>query len=349
MNDSKNNSNNLLPVQRILFGSPGTGKSHRIHDKNTGLLKDYQDEDKFKTVFHPEYKYGDFMGRLMPMTYGSDIRYTYQPGHFMRALAKAYKNYVGAGDQSEPAKVALVVDEINRGNSSAIFGTVFQLLDRGKDGWSSYDLDLSDIEKDCLIKLMGFKPQYDSAMNVLGYEGFSGVSVPSEETLLLNNNKIRIPPNLSILATMNTSDESIYYMDSAFKRRWDWEFVPVDGSREVITDDAFKEEKDWISFCSQLNQFIKENSRHIRKVEDKLIGNFFLKEPYTIDKVQSKLMFFLWDSVFSHDKKPIEELLNLSKEPEKNVDLVTFGDFANEVKDFIKGIKNIDQTSSQND
>ena len=137
-----------------------------------------------------------------------------------------------------------------------------------------------------------------------------------------------------------------YYMDSAFKRRWDWEFVPVDG--KLVTPPGDIDFKfDWKAFVGQLNAFIKSNSKHIRKVEDKLIGHYFLKAPYTYDKVQSKLMFFLWDSVFSHSKAPLTVFLNnyLKKNQKESVELITFGDFANEVKDFVNAINDFGSVS----
>lgn len=322
--------------QRILFGSPGTGKSHKVHNE---YLQEVDAENVFKTVFHPEYKYGDFMGRLMPLTVGGSVRYEYQAGHFMKALAKAYINLIKAGDKAENVKkVALVIDEINRGNSAAIFGTAFQLLDREKSGWSTYQLDISDLEKEALLSEMGYKP--DPYNVVEGRPVFKDKQEITFEGLgddiLKDNNKIRIPPNLSIFATMNTSDESIYYMDSAFKRRWDWEFVPVDGQLNTPKGEL---DKEWQKFVNNLNTFIKDNSKHIRKVEDKLIGHYFIKAPYTYEKIQSKLMFFLWDSVFSQDKKPLQELLkdDEGKEPE----LITFGDFANQVKTFVSKIETL--------
>lgn len=122
-----------LPIQKILFGSPGTGKSHRvnyeiiIHDLR--IDESLYPENVIRTVFHPEYTYGDFMGKLMPITKSSNVEYNFYEGHFLKALAQAYRNILSQKDGEEPKNVALVIDEINRGNSSAIFGTTFQLLD----------------------------------------------------------------------------------------------------------------------------------------------------------------------------------------------------------------------------
>jgi 5-methylcytosine-specific restriction endonuclease McrBC GTP-binding regulatory subunit McrB len=157
------------------------------------------------------------------------------------------------------------------------------------------------------------------------------------------NRTIKIPPNLSILASMNTSDSSIYYMDSAFKRRWEWEFIDVElnsvssGENKI----AFNTENEWKTFVSKLNEFIKSNHKFIRGIEDKQIGYYFIKfdeyEKIQKSSVKNKLMFFLWDSVFNRDKKPLVKLLfdeNSKKE------LITFGDFVREVDLFITKINN---------
>jgi len=138
---SNETNSTIQYVQKILFGSPGTGKSYRIADGEDSIANELginnKEENIFRTVFHPEYKYGDFMGKLLPHTNESGfITYKFYSGIFLKALAKAYKNILDGGNSS----VLLVIDEINRGNSAAIFGTVFQLLDRDDDGWSSYNV-----------------------------------------------------------------------------------------------------------------------------------------------------------------------------------------------------------------
>lgn len=178
------------PIQTILFGSPGTGKSFRIiNEILPNLLKideKQNPENVIKTVFHPEYTYGDFMGKLVPITKGKNVQYKFHEGHFLRALAQAYKNILSCYDDPTKNKeyknwekqqqikaiqiarqkackkadnVALIIDEINRGNSSAIFGTVFQLLDRDDhkldEGWSSYNINITEIELLTILRLIG--------------------------------------------------------------------------------------------------------------------------------------------------------------------------------------------------
>lgn len=343
-----------LHIQKIIFGSPGTGKSYLIDSHiipyELSIDKDSSPQNIIKTVFHPEYTHGDFLGKLLPITKkDGKVEYNFYEGHFLRALAQAYKNlmkiYDGSGKRVEGAvadNVVLVIDEINRGNSSSIFGSVFQLLDRDDQGWSSYSINLQGMVFDKFLEMLGVKVITSDSV-VQGYN----VPLGAKSELVFFQNKIKdlfldfesktikLPFNLSILSTMNTSDNSIYYMDSAFKRRWDWLFVDIDSSRVEQEGEAFSSEAEWFVFVQKINLFIKKNHKYIRGIEDKQIGNFFIKPFNGIvykKSIQSKLMFFLWDSVFSRDKKPLQELLYpVSQE----MQLITFGDFAKEVDEFI--------------
>lgn len=330
--------------QKILFGSPGTGKSYQI-DKHIIPYELLIDVEKMpanviKTVFHPEYTYGDFVGKLMPITVGGNVQYKFYEGHFLKALSQAYKNIIAAQENdSEIEKVALVIDEINRGNSAAIFGTIFQLLDRNPDGWSSYEVSVNEIIFNKLLDSIGIEMEKSGTFK---YEKLSHDPKELQDKLkFLNCNfesrTIKIPPNLSILASMNTSDSSIYYMDSAFKRRWEWEFIDVDPDNTVSAEGvAFSNRDEWKTFIGKLNTFIKSNHKSIRGIEDKQIGHFFITDD-VIQKssVQNKLMFFLWDSVFNRDKKP---LITLLFGDDKENELITFGDFAKLVQLFIDKI-----------
>ncbi|BAQ66988.1 restriction endonuclease [Geminocystis sp. NIES-3709] len=354
------------PIQKILFGCPGTGKSYRISNNDDGGIAqkdldiDNNSDNIIKTVFHPEYTYGDFMGKLVPITNeAGKVEYNFYGGHFLRALIKAYKNMIEAHYRLKTESydnVLLVIDEINRGNSSAIFGTVFQLLDRETEdnplkslkGWSSYPINLTEIEFNYFQKAIGIKEDTtgkDGNKYSLGkFIQEKSFAEFQEEIKFFNLNiesmGIRIPPNLSIIATMNTSDNSIYFMDNAFKRRWDWEYVDWDDdfakiipSAKYGKDGDLKWDNEWKKLVKNLNTFIKQNANSIRggKIEDMQIGYYFIKDDFvSAEKIRNKLMFFIWDSIFNRDKTPLQKLLKVDKK-----DLVTFGDFIKQHNEFV--------------
>ena len=346
MSDDQDKKNH--PIQKIYFGSPGTGKSHKVKGET-------KDGITINAVFHPEYTYGDFMGKLLPHTQDGKVSYNYYPGHFMQALAAAYKEIFKHTDNT-PEQVYLVIDEINRGNSAAIFGTVFQLLDRDNDGWSSYAIDISDMEKYAIFEAMGYLRSvtngvcdYKRDASSSNFDGKIKTSENGQYKTIIANGKILLPPNLNIIGTMNTSDESIYYMDSAFKRRWGWEYIPVDNGKDdpelnkAVIEMKVKEngndvEKSiqWVGFVNNLNEFLCNQHNHIRKVEDKQIGYYFIKAEdgkIPVDQIKNKLMFFLWDSVFARSKKPLEDLPEFTDKK-----LITFGDFCDQYETFITKI-----------
>lgn len=349
-------SEQVKPIQKILFGSPGTGKSYQVREIAKNKLNIPFDEDTktlrntIKTVFHPEYTYADFMGKLLPLTQNGSIIYKFYPGHFLRILGMAYKALIDGSDEN----FLLVIDELNRGNAAAIFGTVFQLLDRESDGWSSYEVDISDMELFGLLEIMGLKPIIGSDGSIdINADGMkpsyqkyfedtasklNGTNESSKRVCsLLKYRQIKIPKNLSIIATINTSDESIYYLDSAFKRRWDWEYIDYKSMSTDCEKVAFVsnnlEKTDhymkslWVAYVVGINEFIKSNYQSIRRIEDKQIGFWFIKRvnnTVDIQQVKDKLMFYLWDSVFARDKKPLENLLSTE---DKKVKLTQYSDF----------------------
>ena len=359
-------SEQVKPIQKILFGSPGTGKSYKVGEIAKSDLRIHFDKDTktlrntIKTVFHPEYTYADFMGKLLPLTQNGSIIYKFYPGHFLRILGMAYKALIDGSDEN----FLLVIDELNRGNAAAIFGTVFQLLDRESDGWSSYEVIISDMELFGLLKEMHFNPVIqdenflikpnltksntstlddffeNQAIDALKKGNFYGARVFN----LLRNRRINIPSNLSIIATINTSDESIYYLDSAFKRRWDWEYVrspsetfhgypsELENVKLIVNNE---EKQLWINYIIGINKFIKSNYQSIRRIEDKQIGWWFIKpenELVELQQVKDKLMFYLWDSVFVRDKKPLENFLTTK---DRTIKLIQYSDFLDLTENFI--------------
>jgi 5-methylcytosine-specific restriction protein B len=374
-----------MPIQKVFFGSPGTGKSHLIdNDVIPNSLSIANKSNIIKTVFHPEYTYGEFMGKLLPISKKvkkeKKVEYNYYAGHFMKALARAYRNIIDTyideeGNIQETEhkaadNVVLVIDEINRGNSASIFGTVFQLLDREKSGWSSYGITISDLEYEQLIHEIGFenKSNYNDSdeqlENNFKYNQHTGLTAKKRDILFeklystlnlsrgyttengglvnLKERVIHLPFNLSILASMNTSDNSVYFMDNAFKRRWDWEFVNTEdgGSHPAIAERTIvlydKDKYGWKHFVNKLNAFICSNYKIVRKIEDKQIGYFFINEEVINEEhIKNKLMFFLWDSVFGNNKKPLVDLIGAEES-----EIVTFGQFTKK-ENVLKFVKNI--------
>ena len=356
------------PIQKILFGSPGTGKSHKVLEiaKNELSIKEKKQLTNIvKTVFHPEYTHADFMGKLLPLTQNNSVIYKFYPGHFLRVLGMAYKSLID--DTKE--NFLLVIDELNRGNAAAIFGNAFQLLDRDDDGWSNYEVDISEMELVGLFNLMGLKPINQNGVIKITenksdrtYEDFCqekaekfkiGNNTNGSQTYsLLKQCKIKIPPNLSIIATINTSDESIYYLDSAFKRRWDWQYIDSPSANSINSSEEVPEElRDifltnegeewckWYRYIIGINEFIKSNSQTIRRIEDKQVGWWFIKPKdgkVELKQVKDKLMFYLWDSVFARDKKPLEDLL--SNNSQNRVKLILYSDFLNLTEKFLEEI-----------
>lgn len=341
------------PIQKIIFGSPGIGKSQRISQ----IAQQYLDIkiipnlillNTVKTVFHPEYTYSDFMGKLLPLSDGNHIIYKYYAGHFLQALGMAYKGLI----EERRENYLLVIDELNRGNASAIFGSIFQLLDRNTLGWSTYDINISEMELLGLLTAMGYPAKIasgDIQVNKLPLDMFFQHNVKASDDYisqlidLLERHKIKIPPNLSIIATINTSDESIYYLDSAFKRRWDWEYIDAPNEVNLLltcvpyelrrTTLAIGTDKSltWYRCIIGINKFIKSHHQNIRRIEDKQIGWWFIQpknNQVTLEQVECKLMFYLWDSVFTRNKQLLANFLEKDLK-KRNVNLVTFADFLN--------------------
>lgn len=261
----------------IYYGSPGTGKSHRADIETNG--KDVQ-----KVTFHPDYDYHSFVGGYKPTMDGDKIAYKFVPQIFTKIYVDAWKNLV-LDEETKP--FYLQIEEINRGNCAEIFGDLFQLLDRDKDGFSKYEVTAEE----------------ELCKYLLSEKGFGG-NHPG-----IANGKLRFPNNLKIIATMNTSDQSLFPMDSAFKRRWDWIYVPIDTdckysdfTIQLDNGKAFE----WLSFLKVINEEIFE----ITKSQDKQIGNWFI-DAQNSGKVVSestfvnKVIFYLWNDVFKDEENTI--------------------------------------------
>ena len=218
----------------IYFGAPGTGKSFNLNRDKDILLKNH--EDNFERVtFHPDYSYANFVGTYKPVPENNTITYKYVPGPFMRVLKKASDN------PSVP--FLLIIEEINRANVAAVFGDVFQLLDR-QDNESMYPIDATEDMK-----------------------------------TYLNQDKIKIPQNMFIWATMNSADQGVFPMDTAFKRRWDFRYFSINNNDELIGD-TFVRIGNFSLNWNALRKAINNQLLSYKLNEDKLIGPFFAFNEY---------------------------------------------------------------------
>lgn len=256
MSNNKEQNKGVDFRQIIFFGTPGSGKSHKVNELIKGK--------KFhRTTFHPDSDYASFVGCYKPTMKDGEISYSFSPQVFTEAYVDAWKN--------PEEEVYLVIEEINRGNCAQIFGDLFQLLDRNSDGYSDYRIKADSDLRDYLYSQLG-------KVN----EG-------------IKNGELCLPPNLRIFATMNTSDQSLFPMDSAFKRRWDWEYIPVDYN-EIRSDFVItigEEKYHWLEFLKIVNERIRKATDS----EDKQMGNFFIKTNVSEDEFKSKVMFYLWNEV----------------------------------------------------
>lgn len=281
--------------QKIIFGAPGTGKSFKIDDPEKGYgLKDVDDGRKYRTTFHPDYDYAQFVGAYKPKKEGEKITYSFVPQVFAKAYVNAWTMFIDTGYKSTSEnQVYLAIEEINRGNCAQIFGDIFQLLDRDSKGFSQYSIDA-----DCdFAKWL----KEESVLKDVWLDYIDKVG----------ESKLKLPPNLNILATMNTSDQSLFPMDSAFKRRFDWEYVPIkyakdDECGDDWDADEFKivvgiSEYKWLDFLKKVNTDIDDATHS----EDKQMGEFFIKpkdgKKILFEDFRSKVLFYLWDSVYKDE------------------------------------------------
>lgn len=271
----------MVEHQLILFGPPGTSKSHRARTEKARILG--ENTQIVPVAFHPDYSYGEFVARLMPRTRGNQIEYSVHAGPFLQALALSYSYQLQAHDGGDVRNVVLLVDEINRGNCAEIFGDVFQLLDRDDEGWSSYSIRASDLILDALNAELE---------RVLGHESpFPELNQRLTDTL--KQRELCLPPNLIMIGTMNTSDESVYFMDSAFKRRWHFEFCAEEFNDQVPTSQRnalmpAAQHLTWETFVTALNQFIRDRCTAPR-LDDKLVGPWFIKARRESDKTLAEV------------------------------------------------------------
>lgn len=254
----------VTTLQKIYYGCPGTGKSHEVKEMTEGLdgEKTIKFEDGttnvFRTTFHPDYDYSTFVGCYKPVKENGVLDYKFVPQVFTNAYVTAKKH--------PDTPIYLIIEEINRGNCAQIFGDLFQLLDRD-NGVSKF---LIDAEED-LMKYLRDDARLDDYI------------------------KIALPANFNILATMNTSDQSLFPMDSAFKRRWEMKYIKIDYDKPEanFTFNVGGQDYHWLDYLPCINDKITLATDS----EDKQMGEFFIRSNMTATEFKNKVMFYLWNDV----------------------------------------------------
>lgn len=274
----------------IYFGAPGTGKSHNLNER----VKKEFDEDKVRRVtFYPDYTYAQFVGSYKPysdLSKGNEISYRYVTGAFMDTYLAAITH--------PNEKYVLIIEELNRANPAAVFGNIFQLLDRDSSGNSKYSVATSTEMADCINEYLSnltedevdaIESYYDPDLD---FEGFSETS----------SSQLSIPDNMYIWATMNSADQGVYPMDTAFKRRWDFKYLGVDEGEDVVADAIVPiGEKGKSASWNELRKAINKKLLDAKVNEDKLIGPFFiaptvLRDPAKFNDVfKSKVLLYLYE------------------------------------------------------
>jgi hypothetical protein len=321
----------FTPSQIIYYGAPGTGKSHTIKEKEAAGLH------CIRTTFHPDSDYATFVGCYKPHRdrESGNLTYEFVEQAFLETYRQAWQN-----PQQE---IALVIEEINRGNCAQIFGDIFQLLDRDDDGWSTYpikaDTDICDHLTDLAI------PGYPETMAKRYGDDKTGYGF------------MAIPPNMSLLATMNTSDQSLFPIDSAFKRRWDWTYMKIKNHPEENYKIKLSDkEYDWWEFIQRINEIIAS----MTSSADKQLGYFFCKAAgdgtISPETFVSKVIFYLWNDVFKDYGFEDASLFRYKNDKDEMKDL-TFPDFYDEagekvnetrLKDFLDKVLNWKKEDNNN-
>ena len=360
----------FIPRQIIYYGAPGTGKSHTIKkEEDVGKIT------CIRTTFHPDSDYATFVGCYKPHKINGtkDLTYEFVEQAFLEAYKQAWMN--------PKEEIALVIEEINRGNCAQVFGDIFQLLDRSDDGWSTYpikaDTDIAEHLEELHI------PGYAATMNQrFGLDKEGNDRYPNRNWFGF----MALPPNMSILATMNTSDQSLFPIDSAFKRRWDWKYIKIkpgknengekldwniqieDANGEPVKIIGESTKLPWWEFIQKVNVIIAS----MTSSADKQLGYFFCKPSkkanetdekptiITADTLVGKVIFYLWNDVFKDYGFEDASLFTYQKEVEgKNMERdLAFADFYDEegekvnterLVDFLQRVMNWQNNKSENE
>ena len=270
----------LSPSNVLLYGVPGCGKSFHVESEYESKIT--TEQNKVRVVFHPDYTYSDFIGQLMPVlkevknaqgVIEEKLQYEFVPGPFTKIIKTAYE---------EPEqKCLLIIEELNRGNAPAIFGEIFQLLDRKDNGESKYGIYNADIAK---YAYGGLPETQGKAIDVIA------------------NTPIKLPPNLTIVATMNTSDQNVFTMDTAFQRRWQMEHIPnkFDFKTAHVNKHLPNSEISWGVFAQTVNKKMHTANLGFGGTDDKSLGVYFATDSDLDDaeRFAEKVLKYLWDDAF---------------------------------------------------
>lgn len=269
---------------RIVFGAPGTGKSYRLKKDSEELIKENSANIE-RVIFYPDYTYAKFVGTYKPVSdINGDIRYKFVPGPFMRIYVEALRN----SRTDKPQPFLLIVEELNRARAASVFGDIFQLLDRDADGVSEYEIQATEDIRNYLAEELGGIPE--------------------------DYPKLQLPNNMFIWATMNSADQGVFPMDTAFKRRWEFEYIGIDDSEDKVEDVVIpvgmRENRKYIKWNLIRKGINKILTEECKTNEDKLLGPFFLsnqllfeavedseKEDKFVKTFESKVIMYLFEDV----------------------------------------------------
>lgn len=355
---------NDFAKQIIYYGAPGTGKSYSIEQ---ACIK----YTNFRTTFHPDSDYSTFVGAYKPVrdivekidATGHFVKYqegpkkgdviteeriTYKfvPQAFMQAYIEAWKRYSDDSIGEEEKKVFLIIEEINRGNCAQIFGDLFQLLDRNDEGFSNYEIIADNDIRDYIANQnIVIKDLMDNDDNDISQQTSKG-------------ELLSFPPNLYIWATMNTSDQSLFPIDSAFKRRWSMKYVPIDPYKENWAIEVDDRKYSWSSFLEKVNYEIGETTMS----EDKKLGFYFCKADkkakdtdknstiISLENFASKVLFYIYNDVFK-DYGLEREFFKDKENDQKIISFESLFDYQGEIKDSVvaKILDNLEVANFESD
>ena len=310
----KNKNSNIqkktipFPYQRIFFGAPGTGKSYKL---NKEAERNFHKNNIFRVTFHSNYNYGNFIGTFKPFPKikndNETITYTYVPGILTKLLIRALNN--------PEEDFLLIIEEINRANTAAVFGDFFQLLDREKNGNSEYDIVVSED-----LKLLFSKNKISKNINIECLEAIQHDEISvAEENPPYNQTdfKLKLPSNFYIWATMNSADQGVMPLDTAFKRRWEFEYIGINAAYEISKSKfdtyEFKVNENelarWNDFRVKINEILSKC--HVP--EDKLLGPYFISksilesgDPDKIkNTIKNKVLMYLYEDAGKQHRRKI--------------------------------------------